>query len=173
MSGRSARPPEAEIWRRKKKLRCRSVFARFFWLFFGVVIQSNPWFSQGQVQRRYPTFVKYVNRESIIRKIYKICQICNPGVNYSTNLYMWVVGGRPWLVTVQIRFVLYINSFLFILILLVQVVLNCEYCFEFKLFVCNLWLVFAHEYIKFRFMQHITNFSISQSPSKNIFEDDY
>jgi len=59
-----------------------SVFARFSWLVFGVVIQPNPWVSQGQVPRRW--------------------KICNPGVNFSTNLFMCVVGGR--LVTVQNKF---------------------------------------------------------------------
>ena len=123
VSGRPARPPEAEA---AFFLKCRSalesVFARFQKLFFGIVIQPNPWFLQGQVSN--------------------FCQICNPGVIYLTNLYMWVVGGR--LVTVQIKFVFKINSFLFILILVV--VLNCDYCSNFKLLVCDLWVVFSHEY---------------------------
>jgi len=73
-------------------LRCRSasdsVFARFSWLIFGVVIQPNPWVSQGQESKN--------------------CQICNPGVNYSTNLYMWVVGetghGPNWICVVDKQF---------------------------------------------------------------------
>jgi len=87
-----SRPPEAKIWRRKKKnwdvvAHHKRLMTRFSWHISAwqcIVILLNPSFrvSQGQVWR--------------------IGQICNPGVNNSTNLYKWVVGGK--LVTIQNKF---------------------------------------------------------------------
>jgi len=70
----------------------------------------------GFLRSKCREFAKYVSGESHI----------------STNLYMWVVGWRHWQVTCP--FLLQIqNSSVSILILLV--VLKCEYCSESKLFV--------------------------------------
>ena len=114
----------------------------FVTVFLGVVIQPNPWFSQGKVSR--------------------ICQICKPGVSYST--YRWVVGVR--LVTVQNKSVLWISSFLFILTFLV--VLNCEYCSLLSLncsfATCGQCL--RMNTVKSRCMRHINNSSLRRAETQ-------
>jgi len=76
VSGRPARPPEAKI---------ATIFFR------------NVEHIGEHVCKIFVTFSRCLNlTESLdfTRTSIEDCQICNPRVNYSTNPYMWVVGGR-------------------------------------------------------------------------------